>query len=351
MAKATKRLLTLYEHFKDTNWQSFTLDDLAKHKDFLKTTWMRGINADDLVAKKRQDPVRTFMLNMESYTVRMNKGQKTPVPFNSFPAHGPSEAPSRLNDRLNGFEAVNAYNIQLDNWDYPVVQPTKIANRKGMLTHPAWLIAFAANTETDPIRRGKWIREKLLAGNIPDVPVTVDAVIPEDHHKTHRQRIDAKTKTNQYCWGCHQRMNPLGLPFEMFDDFGRFRREESLEHPDNLLKKNPDKGAPHLDLRDVYKTLPVDASGVLDGTGDSKLDGEVKDALDLIDRLAKSQRVRQSVIRYAFRYFMGRNETLSDSRTLIDADKAYLESGGSFDAVIVSLLTSDSFIYRKALEK
>ena len=38
---------------------------------------------------------------------------------------------------------------------------------------------------------------------------------------------------------------------------------------------------------------------------------------------------------------------LSDSQTLIAADKAYLESGGSFNAVIVSLLTSDSFMFRK----
>ena len=44
---------------------------------------------------------------------------------------------------------------------------------------------------------------------------------------------------------------------------------------------------------------------------------------------------------------MGRNETLSDSKTLIDAEKAYLKSNGSFDEVIVSLLTSDSFIYCK----
>ena len=48
---------------------------------------------------------------------------------------------------------------------------------------------------------------------------------------------------------------------------------------------------------------------------------------------------------------MGRNERLSDSKTLIDADQAYINSNGSFDALIVSLLTSDSFIYRKAIEK
>ncbi|MBC8003418.1 MAG: DUF1585 domain-containing protein [Opitutaceae bacterium] len=77
------------------------------------------------------------------------------------------------------------------------------------------------------------------------------------------------------------------------------------------------------------------------------MDGPVKDAFDLIDRLGKTNRVRQSIIRHAFRFYMGRNEMLSDSQTLIAADKAYLESGGSFEAVIVSLLTSDSFMYRK----
>ena len=73
----------------------------------------------------------------------------------------------------------------------------------------------------------------------------------------------------------------------------------------------------------------------------------MSDPFDLIDRLAKSDRVRQSIIRHAFRYFLGRNETLSDSQTLIDADRAYLENGGSFKALVVSLLTSDSFMYRK----
>ena len=85
----------------------------------------------------------------------------------------------------------------------------------------------------------------------------------------------------------------------------------------------------------------------LSGTGSAELDGPVDGPLDMIERLAKSERVRQSIIRHAFRFFMGRNEMLSDSQTLIDADQAYVESNGSFKAVIVSLLTSDSFMYRK----
>ena len=98
------------------------------------------------------------------------------------------------------------------------------------------------------------------------------------------------------------------------------------------------------------QTLPIDPRGHLLGTGDDSLNVEVSDAIDLCESLAKSDRVRQSIIRHAFRFFIGRNEMLSDSKTLIDADNAYVNSGGSFRAVIVSLLTSDSFIYRKDSE-
>ena len=53
------------------------------------------------------------------------------------------------------------------------------------------------------------------------------------------------------------------------------------------------------------------------------------------------------MVRHAFRFFLGRNEMLSDSQTLIAAEKAYMKNGGSFKAMLISLLTSDSFIYRK----
>jgi hypothetical protein len=182
-----------------------------------------------------------------------------------------------------------------------------------------------------------------LAGRVPDVPITVDAKIPDDHDKTIRERF-AVTEA-QACWKCHVNMNPLGYAFENFDDFGRYRTVEELEHPENLLTKAETRG-PTFAVAS-YQTKALNTQGMLKGTGDEGLDGEVKDSFDLIQRLAKSDRVRQSIIRHAFRYFMGRNEMLSDSQTLLDADNAYVESGGSFKAVIVSLLTSDSFIYRK----
>ena len=342
MQAASDRIKSIYNHFKDLDWQNFEKEDLLDHRDFLKEVKMRSVDPDNLEARNRQGTtIQLFKKSMATIAARLNKGQKEAAPFDLYRGYG--------NDFMSGYNVVKFFNIKLDHWDYPTTQPANVANRKGLLTHPAWLIAHSQNTETDPVLRGKWVREKLLAGIIPDVPITVDAVIPEDHHKTLRGRLASVTETN-YCWKCHQHMNPLGYAFEAYDDFGRFREEESLEHPDNLIKKGPENADFLTDTRDSYETQHIDSSGYLDGTGDDSLDGEVQDATDLAERLANSRRVRQSIIRHAFRYFLGRNETLSDSKTLIDAEQAYVDNNGSFDAVIVSLLTSDSFIYRQAIQ-
>ncbi|MFT5468302.1 MAG: hypothetical protein ACI8UO_003411 [Verrucomicrobiales bacterium] len=330
----------VYEKLKDTNWKDDPEGVIGEHQEFLE--------ARPSVRVKGGHQKREFLRHMYFFGETIGKG-RTPFTTVSF-AHGYtynhstfySLPPTPHGFRYSGVEGKNFKGLDdVEFWDYPVEQPFKIANRKGLLTHPAWLIAHSSNFHTDPIKRGRWIREKLLAGRVPDVPITVDAQVPEDPHKTFRERVEAVTHADE-CWKCHQHMNPLGLPFEVFDDFGRYRLNEPLEYPEHLIAKPTKKNG-----ADTYKTKPVQTLGALLGTDDSNLDGKVEDPFELIDRLAKSERVRQSIIRHAFRFFMGRNEMLSDSQTLIDADRAYVDSGGSFKAVVVSLLTSDSFIYRR----
>ena len=345
MTAASQDLKKVYEYFKRYSWETWEPKDVAPHKEFMLTIWE---------FKKSQGGDEKSLLNvlkrmMPALELHFGEGQANGMPYMKVAMgfwHG-GNVLGRTGQQMRGEQVTSYWNFDWKTWDYPVQQPAVMPNRKGFLTHPAWLIAHSQNLETDPIHRGKWIREKLLAGIIPDVPITVDAVIPPDHHKTLRQRMEIRTG-DAYCWRCHQQMDPLGFAFEIFDDFGRYRTEERLEHPENVLREavrgqTNEFGA----SLPIYKTLPVDPKGRLIGTGDDNLDGEVDDAFDLIERLSKSDRVRQSVIRHMFRYFLGRNETLADSKTLIDADKAYLDSGGSFDELIVSLLTSDSFIYRK----
>ena len=211
-----------------------------------------------------------------------------------------------------------AYNLPPD-WK-PTPKPFKFPEdqRMGVLTHPAWLVAHSGNFDNDPILRGHWIKYKLLGGNVPDIPITVDAKLPDDENMTLRERMHV-TRAEE-CYKCHSKMNPLGLPFERYDHFGRFRFLE--------LDK------------------PVDVTSKIVNSGVPEIDGDVQTPFELIDRLASSSHCEQVFVRYVFRFFLGRNETLGDAKSLQDAHKAYRRSDGSMEALVLSLLSSDSFLYR-----
>ena len=215
------------------------------------------------------------------------------------------------------------YNLPPD-WK-PTSKPVRFPKnqRMGVLTHPAWLVAHSGNFDNDPIRRGHWIRYKLLGGNVPDIPINVDAKLPDDKTMTLRERMHVTRA--EACYKCHSKMNPLGLPFELYDHYGRLRFTE--------LDK------------------PVDTTSKIVNTGVVEVDGEVKDPFEMIERLANSTHCEQVFTRYVFRFFLGRNETLGDAKTLQEAHKAYVESNGSMKALVVSLLSSDSFIYRAKSKK
>ena len=192
--------------------------------------------------------------------------------------------------------------------------------RMGVLTHPSWLVSHSDAMDNHAILRGRWIREKLLGGGIPDVPITVDAMLPDEPQNTLRERMRVTKKT--YCWTCHRKMDPLGLPFEMYNHAGLYRETE--------LNK------------------PVDTTGEIIDSGDPALDGKVANAIEMIERLAESKKAEQVFVRYAFRFWMGRNETLNDAHVLQDAYHAYSNNGGSIKSLLISLVTSDAFLYRKA---
>lgn len=191
--------------------------------------------------------------------------------------------------------------------------------RMGILTHPSWLISHSDAMDNHAIHRGIWIRERLLGGGIPDVPITVDAQLPDEPGTTLRSRM--RVTQEKYCWSCHDKMDPLGLTFESYNHVGMFRKLEFGK--------------------------PVDTSGEIIDSGDPSLDGPVANAFELIDKLANSERVEQVFVRHAFRFWMGRNETLHDGPVLQAAHKAYKDNGGSMKALLTSLLSSDAFLYRK----
>jgi len=187
------------------------------------------------------------------------------------------------------------------------------------------------------------VRERLLDGTVPDLPIGVVAQVPDAPHRTYRDRLTVTR--DAACWKCHKRMDELGLPFEQFDHFGRFRTTETVRDDEATAKNVDKKGKP---LGPVTQEVSLNTAGTVADSGDAKLDGPVTDPRELVRKIADSPRARQVFVRHAFRYFLGRNETLADARVLQDADRAYVENGGSFKALVVSLLTSDAFLYRSA---
>ncbi|MCP4846411.1 MAG: DUF1588 domain-containing protein [Verrucomicrobiaceae bacterium] len=294
---AKKRLLQFFQEYFDYQKAEDVFKDQVKGHKHWAPALVYDLNALVMHTLDKDKQVLKTLLTTREYLVYVNshRDHGNPLAYNLPPDWKPTPKPFR----------------------FPKDQ------RMGVLTHPAWLVAHSGNFDNDPIRRGHWIRYKLLGGNIPDIPITVDAKLPDDKTMTLRERMHV-TRVDE-CYKCHSKMNPLGLPFELYDHYGRFRFDE--------LDK------------------PVDATGKIVNTGVPGIDGEVNGPFELIERLANSTHCEQVFVRYVFRFFLGRNETLGDAKTLQEAHKAYVESDGSMKALLTSLLSSDSFIYRAKNEK
>jgi hypothetical protein len=202
--------------------------------------------------------------------------------------------------------------------------------RAGLLTHPAFLAAHAGNFEDDPsaVHRGKWVREKLLCGYVPPLSqVRVQAQVgPHSPGKSARVRLEEATSRPE-CQACHALMNPLGMPFEIYNHAGYLR----------MVDHAPDAGFG-----------PPSGATMLAQLPDPSLNGPVRDAVELSEKLAASGYAKRCFIRQTFRYFMGRDENLTDACTLNRMEQAYDSSNGSFKALLGSLMTSDTWKTRRA---
>ena len=289
---ARNRLLQFFQEYFDYQKAEDVFKDQIKGHRHWAPALVYDLNALVMQVLNKDKQVLKTLLTTTEYLVHVNshRDHGNPLAYNLPPDWKPSPKP----------------------YEFPKDQ------RMGILTHPAWLVAHSGNFDNDPIMRGHWIRYKLLGGSVPDIPITVDAKLPEDKNMTLRERMSVTQA--EKCYKCHSKMNPLGLPFEQYDHFGRFRFLE--------LDK------------------PVDVTSKIVNSGVPEIDGEIRSPFELIKRLANSTHCEQVFVRYVFRFFMGRNETLGDAKSLQDAHKAYVDNDGSMNALVLSLLSSDSFVYR-----
>lgn len=193
------------------------------------------------------------------------------------------------------------------------------AQRAGLLTQGAFLAAHSHANQTSPVHRGLAVRKNLLCTDLPDPPMNVDNTPPEpDPNATTRERFE-QHRADPTCIGCHTLLDPIGVGFEGYDAIGRFRTSEN--------------------------GLPLDTAGELVSAGAAS--GAFNGAVELAKRLSTSAEVRECVKKQWFRFSLGRLEGGDDACTLQALAKDFEASDFNVKTLLVSLVTSDAFRYRK----
>lgn len=188
------------------------------------------------------------------------------------------------------------------------------STRRGLLMQPSFLSLLANTESSSPVRRGKWVLNNLLCKTIAPPPFTINSDLPpRPSGKSTRQQLEPLS-SNPQCSGCHRTLDPLGFPFESFDEIGAYR--------------TMDNG------------VPVDTSSALSGTD---VDGPVSTPVEFASRLANSAQVRQCFATQLFQFALGRPPVEGDKASLESVRASFESSKGDIRALFKSIAMSEAF--------
>ncbi len=122
--------------------------------------------------------------------------------------------------------------------------------RTGILSLGAWLVGESDSHRSSPIRRGRWLSDRILCSPVPPPPAGLEIPpLEEGAETTVREQLE-QHRSNPGCAGCHALLDVLGIGFEQFDGIGRVRTGEvdTLgELPDGRMFEGADELAALLD--------------------------------------------------------------------------------------------------------
>jgi hypothetical protein len=203
-------------------------------------------------------------------------------------------------------------------WDEGAGRALLPPERVGILLQGSVLAAHSHPTYPAPVFRGKLVREKLLCQEMPPPLPTVDMNVMPMAGQTTRDVFNAQLE-NPDCSSCHVQMNPIGNGFGAFNAIGVYAPTEAGQ--------------------------PVDARGeVLDA---AEATGPFDGAAELVARLAASPIVGKCYTLQSFRYVLGRSEAKEDVCAIQGAYDAFVTNGQNITELLVSLVASDTFRYRR----
>jgi Protein of unknown function (DUF1592)/Protein of unknown function (DUF1588)/Protein of unknown function (DUF1585)/Protein of unknown function (DUF1595)/Protein of unknown function (DUF1587)/Planctomycete cytochrome C len=97
------------------------------------------------------------------------------------------------------------------------------SRRGGLLGMGSVLTITANGIETSPVTRGVFLLENILGTPPPPPPDDVPAIDPDVRGAKTVRELLSKHRESPTCYGCHQKIDPLGFALENFDPVGGWR--------------------------------------------------------------------------------------------------------------------------------
>jgi hypothetical protein len=211
-------------------------------------------------------------------------------------------------------------------------------NRRGLLNQGAFLSVFAHAHESGPVLRGVVVARRVACIPIQSPTELNIVVVPPvpDPAKTTRERFAIHSQDAK-CRGCHDKIDPFGFAFELYDGMGQYRTQE---------------------IPVGQTTGPTVDSHVVLAAG-TPIDGEYADSNALALALSESPAVRECFARHLFRGSIGRsdpavtaaeNEFVRYWQTAWDAldpaQRADANAQGNFERILRALVENPLFTQR-----
>ncbi|MCX6106797.1 MAG: DUF1592 domain-containing protein [Proteobacteria bacterium] len=191
--------------------------------------------------------------------------------------------------------------------------------RRGLLGHASILATYAGNDNSEPIKRGVFVLERLLCQVVPPPPPSLKITPPpRDPNASVRERF-ASHSTNPSCAICHTRIDGIGFGMEDMDAIGRFKQSDAGR--------------------------PVDARGIVFGPGGEKNMFEGTAALGRF--LATSAQAESCMSKQVYRFAAGQDNDKKIACAVRDLDSAFVSGGKRVSTIFLQVPTLDAFRRRQ----
>ena len=205
------------------------------------------------------------------------------------------------------------YGLAYDGKTFGRVDLSKSKSRGGLLTQGS--VLTIGGDEASMVTRGLFVMHDLLRGVVKDPPPSVNvAPISTKPGLTQRGVAEGRIK-DASCGGCHSKFEPLAFGLEKYDGIGAFHEKD--EHGNRLRE---------------------DGEVLIPGTGKPVA---YQNAMQLMDLLAGSDRVKECLTWKLTQFALGRPLTSKDVRAVDNIHQSAQKNGGTYASVITAIVNSD----------